>query len=156
MIALVACLMLAQPGAASAPSEITKETRPELFRDEPPPRVPASQPGAPQQEPQESQAWFWTKMLVRTAVVLVIVVLLAYLILNKGLTRLVKLTGSSQPRTMTIIERMPLGPKHSLFIVEVQGRRLVVGTAEHAISLLADLRDTAPPSAITGNQGSDS
>ena len=156
MIAFVACLMLAQPGAASAPTEITKETRPDLFRDEPPPRGAASQPASAHEEQPESQAWFWTKMLVRTAVVLVVVVLLAYLILNKGLTRLAKLTGSGQQRTMAIIERMPLGPKHSLFIVEVQGRRLVVGTAEHAISLLAELRDTAAPSAITGKQGSDS
>ncbi len=78
-------------------------------------------------------------MLLRTLLVLGIVVLLAYLLLNKGLTRLMKMTGVKQGKNLVLLERLPLDQKHALFLVEVEGRRLVVGTGEHTTTLVADL-----------------
>ncbi len=115
------------------------QTRPELFRDTPPDRAPtASAPAAPI----ETAATFWVTMLIRTALVLGAVVGLAYLILGKGLARLVrpKLTGSM--RLVSLVERLPLGPKHALYLVEADGRRFLVGTAEHTTSLVAELTST--------------
>ncbi|MCC6809296.1 MAG: FliO/MopB family protein [Deltaproteobacteria bacterium] len=123
---------------APPPTAITKETRPELFQDEPPPRPgSASQPAEAQ--PKETTTGFWLMMLLRTMIVLGVVVLLAYLILNKGLSRLMKLTGVKQGKNLTLIERLALDQKHSLFIIEIDGRRLVVGTSEHQTSLVCDL-----------------
>lgn len=133
----------AQPsGAASAPA-ITRETRPELFQDEPPPLPGATGEGATQgsAEAPQSPTAFWLGMLIRTVLVLGAVLALAYLLLNKGLTRLMKLTGVQPGRHLALLERLPLGQKHSLFLVEADGRRFLVGTSEQGIALVSDFGD---------------
>ncbi len=138
-VALLATAPAAAPAPASKPAVINKDTRPDLFSDEPPPR-PGVMPEATE-APRETAAGFWLGMLFRTMLVLGVVVLLAYLILNKGLTRLMKMTGVKQGKNLVLLERLPLDQKHALFLIEVEGRRLVVGTGEHTTTLVADLSD---------------
>jgi flagellar biogenesis protein FliO len=128
----------AQPSAPAPKPEISKETRPELFADEPPPRPGAATLPAEDKEP-GSSIWFWIKNLLQTLLSLGIVVLLAYLLLNKALPRLMKVTGVRPGTHLVLIERLALDQKHSLFLVEVDGRRLVVGTGEQSTQLVADL-----------------
>jgi len=134
---------------ASKPA-VTKDTRPDLFADEPP-QIPGSNGEQSKSPPNETPMSFWVSNLVRTMLVLGFVVLLAYLLLNKGLGRLMKLTGTSvSGKHMTLIERTALDQKHSLFLVEVEGRRFVVGTSEHGTNLIAALdekRETSLASA---------
>lgn len=162
VVLLAAATPPAQPASTSAsdPAKgkppITKETRPDLFADEPPARPGAS--SLPSEPPREATTGFWISMLFRTVLVLGAVVLLAYLVLNKGLTRLMKITGVKQGKNLVLIERLSLDQKHALFLVEIEGRRFVVGTADQSTSLVYDLtkdqiRDAAPLSAITVDKG---
>jgi len=90
--------------------------------------------------PNETPTSFWVSNLLRTILVLGFIVLLAYLVLNKGLGRLMKLTGTSVTgKHMTLLERIALDQKHSLFLVEVSGRRYVIATGEQSSSLIAAL-----------------
>jgi flagellar biogenesis protein FliO len=140
--------LAAAPSPASAPvakaasMPITAETRPELFRDVPPDR-PA--PDAAGHAP-ESTTSFWLSMLVRTTLVLAAVVALAYLILGKGLGRLVKGQQSGRGRIVSLVERLPLDQKHALYLIEAEGRRFVVGTADGATQLVLDLSRAAKES----------
>ncbi len=136
------------PTATPPKQEINKETRPDLFADEPPPRGDTAGDKRSETPPNETPTSFWVSNLLRTVLVLAAVLLLAYLILNKGLARLMKLTGVSVTgKHMTLIERLPLDQRHSLYLIEVSGRRYVVGTGEHTTSLVAKLDEAAPTSA---------
>lgn len=126
-------IILGKP--ASQPN-ITPETRPELYRDAPPDREPTP---APAGHAPESTASFWVSMLVRTVVVLGAVVALAYLVLGKGLARLLKSQQSGKGRLVSLVERLPLDQKHTLFLIEADGRRFIVGTGESGTQLVLDL-----------------
>jgi flagellar biogenesis protein FliO len=137
------------PEPASKPA-ITRDTRPDLFRDEPPSLLPASE--QTKTPPNETPTSFWVSNLLRTVAVLGFVVALVYLVLNKGLGRLMKLTGTSLTgKHMTLIERMPLGQKHSLYLIEIAGKRYVIGTGDQGANLITALesekQDTPAPSA---------
>ena len=123
-------------GTPASQPDITPQNRPDLYRDAPPDRVPA--PNTAGHAP-ESTASFWVSMLVRTALVLAAVVALAYLVLGKGLGRLLKAQQSGKGRLVSLIERLPLDQKHTLFLIEADGRRFVVGTAEGGTHLVLDL-----------------
>lgn len=145
LLAFTFCLAIGAPSAPSsapaAPSGasaalINEHTRPDLFADQPPPR-----PGANLDEPPplpETGIGFWASFVFRTVLVLGVVVLLAYLTLHKGLGKLMKNQGLSATRTIRLLERVPLGQKHALFLVEVEGRKLLVGTSDQSTSLVCD------------------
>ncbi len=79
--------------------------------------------------------------LVRTALVLALVVALIYLTLNLGLRRLmgVRAIPVGRKPVVTILERVPLSQRHSLFVVQVAGDFLLLGSGDSGVSLLSRL-----------------
>ena len=55
--------------------------------------------------------------------------------------------GSGKSRSLKVIERLPLGPQHSLFLVETSGGTVLVATSPAACAIL----DRFPK---TGSEGS--
>ncbi len=59
-----------------------------------------------------------------------------------------KAAGWQQPlgraRSLQSLERLALSPQHSLHVVEIEGRRLVVATHPQGCTLLTELASGAP------------
>jgi len=50
------------------------------------------------------------------------------------------MTGIKTPRgDMRVVETLPLAPQRSLFIVEVDGRRFLIGATPHSFTFLTEL-----------------
>jgi flagellar biogenesis protein FliO len=69
------------------------------------------------------------------------VVAAIYLTLNVGLRRLMGLQGASLGRQplMSVVERLTLDPKRSLFVVKAADEYLLVGGGEGGLQLLSKL-----------------
>ncbi len=80
-------------------------------------------------------------VLFRTLVVLGIVLATVYLVLNFGLRRLMGLPSPARSKhaLLTVIERMPLDPKRSLFVVKAAGEYLLLGAGEGSVTVLSKL-----------------
>lgn len=76
-------------------------------------------------------------VFVKTLLALAFILLLAYLTLSKGVGKLV--AKSQQGKNIRVVERIGLEQRRSLFLVEVEGRRLLIGTSEAGMTTLADL-----------------
>ena len=115
------------------------------------PEIPKSEP--PELATEEFSLG-WT--LVRTMLVLAIVVALAYLTLNVGLRRLLGIRAPVGTSVVTVLERVALDQKRTLFVVEAGGEFLLIGGADSALTLITKLdrsevnklRATTPPSAL--------
>ncbi len=80
----------------------------------------------------------WT--LVRTLIVLGIVILTAYITLNWGLRKLLGIRPASMGgAVVSVIERVPLDQRRSLFVVKAAGEYLLLGSAEASLGLIAKL-----------------
>jgi len=80
----------------------------------------------------------WT--LLRTLVVLGIVVALAWLTLNVGLRKLLGIRPVSRGAPLvTVLERVPLDQKRSLFVVRAANEVLLLGGGDAGLSLLSKL-----------------
>jgi flagellar protein FliO/FliZ len=90
---------------------------------------------------QESVGW----MLFRTLLVLGAVVASIYLTLNVGLRRLMGLQQVSAGRQplVSVVERLPLDPRRSLFVVKAADEYLLVGGGEAGLQLLSKLDSEA-------------
>ncbi|MCR9097772.1 MAG: flagellar type III secretion system pore protein FliP [bacterium] len=72
------------------------------------------------------------------------VVLGAIVLLRGALVRFGLAPGGGRaPRSIQVVESVPLGPKQRLHLVEVDGRRLLLGASEQGIARLARLPDEA-------------
>ena len=49
--------------------------------------------------------------------------------------------SSSRTRRMEVVERLPLGPQHSLHLVNIDGRTLLVGVSPNGCQLLQNAGD---------------
>ena len=78
--------------------------------------------------------------LIQTALALLAVCLLAYLVIRLGLMRL--LGASKGEGRIRVIERLSLEPKRSLLLVEVEGRVFLLGITEGSMALLKELTPT--------------
>ncbi|NMO21597.1 FliO/MopB family protein [Pyxidicoccus fallax] len=89
--------------------------------------------------PEEQESLGWT--LVRTLLVLGAVVASIYLTLNVGLRRLMGLQAVSAGRQplVSVVERLPLDQRRSLFVVKAAGEYLLVGGGEAGLQLLSKL-----------------
>lgn len=76
---------------------------------------------------------------LRMIVVLVGVLLLAYLLLHKGLGKLS--SKLSHGRLIKVIDRVGLEPKKTLYVVEVADHHYLIGASDSGISHLATLDD---------------
>jgi len=84
-------------------------------------------------------------VLARTALVLALIVALIYLTLNVGLRRLmgVRALPAGRKPVVTVLERVPLSQKHSLFVVQAAGDYLLLGSGESGVSLVSRLNADA-------------
>lgn len=118
-----------------------------------------TEPEIPKSEPPELAAeelnLGWA--LVRTLVVLGIVVALAYLTLNVGLRRLMGLAPAAGRRGLvTVLERVPLDQKRSLYVVRAGDEVILLGSSELNLSFLtkldAKVLEAAQPTSLTSPQ----
>lgn len=138
LVVLVAAPTWAQPPAES-PAPLAAPATPPA----PPPSEGArlAEPEIPRSEPPELAAeelnLGWT--LFRTMLVLAMVVGLAWLTLNVGLRKLLGIKPIVGTSMVTVLERVTLDQKRSLFVVEAAGEVLLVGGGDGALSLITKL-----------------
>ncbi len=119
---------LAEPALKREPSDKDRELT-EAWQD------PTLEPAA-EAEP-DSLGW----TLIRTLLVLGAVVASIYLTLNVGLRRLMGLQAQSAGRQplVSVVERLPLDQRRSLFVVKAADEYLLVGGGEAGLQLLSKL-----------------
>src|SRR5688500_1269096 len=76
------------------------------------------------------------EMLVGSLLVLALVCVAAWLIVRFGTRRLWGPRGSG---VLDVVARVPLEPRRSLYVVEVGGKTLLVGTSEMGLTVLSEL-----------------
>src|SRR5689334_8455922 len=76
-------------------------------------------------------------MLLSSVVVLAVVCVVAWLVVRFGARWLVGARGRA--RGMGVLARLPLEPRRSLYVVEVAGKTLLVGTSEMGLNVLSEL-----------------
>lgn len=86
---------------------------------------------------QEDVGLGWT--LLRTMLVLGIVLALVYLTLNVGLRKLLGIKPVVGASVVTVLERVVLDQRRSLFVVEAAGEMLLIGGSENSLTLLSKL-----------------
>lgn len=77
------------------------------------------------------------EMLISSVVVLAVVCVVAWMVVRFGGRWLVGARGRA--RGMDVLARLPLEPRRSLYVVEVAGKTLLVGTSEMGLSVLSEL-----------------
>jgi flagellar protein FliO/FliZ len=83
----------------------------------------------------------WT--LLRTLLVLGIVVGLAWLTLNVGLRKLLGIRPVVGTRLVTVLDRVALDQKRSLFVVQVADEYLLLGGSDQSLALISKLDSKA-------------
>lgn len=58
--------------------------------------------------------------------------------------------GRSRGARMRVVERLGLEPRRSLYLIEIEGRRLVVGVGDGAMTVLTELAPATPTEAASG------
>lgn len=94
--------------------------------------------------------------LIKTLFMLAVVVGLIYLVLNVGLRKMMGLKGAplgGAGGVVSVIERIPLEQRRTMFVVKAAGEYLLVGTSEGGMATLAKL-DTAEVERIQRERGS--
>jgi flagellar protein FliO/FliZ len=120
----------AQPPAPAAPATGTSPAAPDSELPD---------PFAPQQGPEEQESLGWT--LVRTLFLLGAVLAIIYLTLNVGLRRLMGLqsVGVGRQPVVTVLERIPLDQRRTVFVLKAADEYLLVGGGEGGLQLLSKL-----------------
>lgn len=77
--------------------------------------------------------------LFQTILALAAVCLLAYVALRFGLKRLYGVGRGGERNILRVVERLPLDPRRSLYLVEVAGRYVLLGTSESGVSFLTEV-----------------
>lgn len=94
--------------------------------------------------------------LIKTMFMLAVVVGMIYLTLNFGLRKLMGLKGTplgGAGGVVSIIERIPLEQRRTMFVVRAAGEYLLIGTSEGGMTTLAKL-DSAEVERIQRERGS--
>jgi len=89
------------------------------------------------EEAPESLGW----MLTRTLLMFGAVVGCIYLTLNVGLRKLMGLQGvpMGRPAVVSVVERVALEPRRTLFVLKAAGEYLLVGSGDNGLQLLSKL-----------------
>jgi len=77
--------------------------------------------------------------LLQTILALGAVCLLAYVVLRFGLNRLYGGSRRGQSQLLRVVERLPLDPRRSLYLVEVAGRYVLLGTGDSGVRFLTEV-----------------
>ncbi len=158
MTLLLLAVLAAEPAApAPAPPEAEKaEAAPAPAVAPAAPVVAAPTPSIPPadvpdevlKETDESMGF----LLFRTLIVLGMVVMMAYITLNWGLRRVLGLKAPSMGgNVVTVLERVPLDQRHTLFVVKAASEYLLVGGADGSLGLISKL-DTAEVDKLRAEQ----
>jgi flagellar protein FliO/FliZ len=83
--------------------------------------------------------------LVKMILMLGVVVGLAYLTLNKGLGKLVE--RQNLGKRVKVVERVALDAKRSLFLVDLDGKQMLLGAGEGGVVFIRDVDPTAATAA---------
>jgi flagellar protein FliO/FliZ len=79
--------------------------------------------------------WLFLKMIFAMIVVIALAILiLRYLVPKLGLHR-----GASRRTDFRVVDRIPLDSKKALFVLEIEGRRLLLGVSDNHVGLVTDL-----------------
>jgi flagellar protein FliO/FliZ len=78
------------------------------------------------------------ELLATSIVVLIVVCVVAYVVVRVA-RRFVAGQAASGGELLDVVARVPLEPRRSLYVVEVAGKTLLVGTSEMGLSVLSEL-----------------
>src|SRR5262245_55189521 len=78
------------------------------------------------------------ELLITSIVVLAVVCVLAYVVVRLARRYLGAPRGDAAG-LLDVVARVPLEPRRSLYIVEVAGKALLVGTSEMGLTVLSEL-----------------
>jgi len=148
-----ACLLLAPLARAEAPASPPPASAAAPAPSAEPSKAPAPAAAQPpstdefgalppgMEEEPESLGW----MLTRTLLLFGAVVASIYLTLNVGLRKLMGLQGvpAGRPSVVSVLERIPLDQRRSLFVLKAADEYLLVGGGESGLQLLSKLDTTA-------------
>jgi flagellar biogenesis protein FliO len=128
----------AQPApvaAAQAPAPASPDLTTKGGATDPFSSVGQAGPGV-EEEP-ESLGWMLTRTLLLFGAVLASI----YLTLNVGLRKLMGLQGvaTGRPAVVSVVERIPLDQRRTLFVLKAAGEYLLVGGGESGLQLLSKL-----------------
>ena len=135
---LSAALMAAMPAVANTTHLGDLATRPASAVSSADPHSAEAFLAESSEAPMEGTGY----LLFKTLVLLGVVVAVIYLTLNVGARKLMKLTPD-KGALVRIVERVAVEPKKSLYVVEVAGGYLLVGSSESGFSSLGTLDATA-------------
>ena len=147
--AVVSVAHAQQPESVSPPVPTDAQSEPASASQNNAPAAPASQPlgGAqearpnviPQLDGESFSLLDALKAFVKTILMLLVVLLVAYVLLGKGLPKLMNKTMKNS--RMKVLERLPLDQKRMLFLVEVDGQTYLLGGADGQVSLIDKSED---------------
>lgn len=81
----------------------------------------------------------FTWLFLKTLLAMVVVIALAVVALRFFLPRLSWGRQIKGRMGFKILERLPLDTKKGLYVIEVEGRRLLLGASEHSVNFIAEL-----------------
>lgn len=90
--------------------------------------------------PDLSYGW----LFIKTILAMVIIIGLAIVVIRYVLPRLTWGRGQSGS-SIRIIERAGLEPRKGLYLIEVEGKRILIGTTDQRITKLMDLSGETKP-----------
>ncbi|KAB2836395.1 hypothetical protein F9K50_12020 [bacterium] len=80
--------------------------------------------------------WLFLKMVFA----MIFVIALAIVVIRFIIPKLTFNRGAAARSDLRIVDRIPLDARKSLYILQVEGRRLLIGASEHHVGFLAELK----------------
>jgi len=81
----------------------------------------------------------FTWLFLKTIFAMIIVIGLAIVLLRYIIPKVALGRSRGVRSDIQVVERIPLDQKKMLYVVHVEGRRLLVGTSEHSVGLITEL-----------------
>lgn len=79
--------------------------------------------------------WLFLKMIFA----MIFVIALAIVVIRFIIPKLTFNRGASARSDLRIVDRIPLDGRKSLYVLEVEGRRILIGSSEHNVGFIAEL-----------------
>ena len=80
--------------------------------------------------------WLFLKMVFA----MIFVIALAIVVIRFIIPKLTYNRGASSRSNLRIVDRIPLDARKSLYVLEVEGRRILIGAGEHHVGFIAELK----------------
>lgn len=85
-----------------------------------------------------SYGWMFAKMMVA----MIVIIALALVTIKYALPKMMRLRQNPNSR-IKVLDYQPLEPRKSIYIVEIDKRRVAIGVTEHGIQPICELEDKA-------------